>query len=123
MTPNVRTTPFVDDTRELANQCLNRHYLMTGRDLQSDTPHADREALNLIRAGFAFAIREAQLCGREMLALHLEELLKEPTRETAFTWLNGLANDGKGDYAPRSSGLQPIGGAVARILDRVKANQ
>lgn len=43
--------PFVDDVRELANQCLNRHYLMTGRDLQSDTPHADREALNLIRAG------------------------------------------------------------------------
>lgn len=96
MTPNVRTTPFVDDTRELANRCLNRHYLMTGRDLQSDTPHADREALNLIRTGFRHAIREAHLSGREMLALHFEALLQEPTRQNAYVWLNGLANDGRG---------------------------
>lgn len=28
-----------------------------------------------------------------------------------------------GEQVPRTSGLQPIGNAVARILERVKANQ
>ena len=92
--PDIRTTPFVDEVRALANACFDRFHAMTRRELTSETRNADLEAFMLIRTGFSIALRDAQRSGNELLALHLGELLNEAKRDGCYVWLNGLAIDG-----------------------------
>jgi hypothetical protein len=119
-TPNVRTTPFVMETRQLANECLERYQAMTGRILDSDTINADKEAWDLVRIGFSIAFRQAEQAGRYMLALHIGELLNEAKLAGCYLWLHGMAIDGKGLAEP---GLQPIGRIIEPIVQRVTAQQ
>lgn len=118
--PNARTTPFVDETITLAENCFSRFYAMNQRDLTANTPHADQEALNLIRTGFPAAVKAAQRSGREMLAFHFEILLAEVPRDNAYRWLRQLASRG-GD--PNTDPMQPIGSIVTRILQRQRPPQ
>ena len=111
--PDARHTPFVDEVRGFANDQFDRFYLTTGKDLDSTTPHADQEALNLLRTGLPAAIKEAQRAGHEMLALHFTELLAEVPRENTYGWLLGLAIDG------RRGSMKPIGEVMDRIIAQV----
>jgi hypothetical protein len=93
--PNIRTAPFVDDVRALANNCFDRFAAMhDGRSLDSETRHADLEAFMLILTGFSFAIRDAQRDGNMLLAFHIGVLLNEVQRDGAYQFLHGLAIDG-----------------------------
>lgn len=90
-------TPFIRETRDLANECFNRFYRMTGRDLTSCTRNASREARNLIQTGFPAAVKDARSRGDLDLARHFAELLGEmPGGDKTFGWLNGLAFEGAG---------------------------
>lgn len=91
---SITTSPFIDETRALANACFDRFYAAPKHPLNSDTPHADQEAWNLIRTGFSAAIRDANRNGNEPLAAHFGMLLNEARRDGAYAWLNGLAIDG-----------------------------
>lgn len=92
--PDIRTTPFIKEVRALANDCFDRFYSMTGRDLTCETRNADLEAFMLMHTGFSFALRDAQKAGNELLALHLGALLNAAKRDGAYVFLNGLAIDG-----------------------------
>jgi hypothetical protein len=115
--PDMRTSPFVDETRNLANQCFERHYAMRHKDLNSETPHADSEAWSLIRTGFSAAIRNAERSGDVLLAEHFGALLNGARHEGAYLWLHGLAIDG----GARHGEMQPIGEVVERVVARVGA--
>lgn len=115
-TPDVRTTPFVTETRQLANECLERYQAITGRILDSETLRADQEAWNLVRTGFSHAIREAERSGRFMLALHFGELLNAAKLSGCYVWLNGLAIDGNG--LPEQ-GLRQISEIIQPIVDHI----
>ncbi len=89
-------TPFYTETRRFANECFYRFEYMNRRDMNWETPNADREARSLIRTGFPAAVRDAERSGNEALARHFRDLWAECPAERAYEWLNTLAIEGAG---------------------------
>lgn len=69
-------TAFHQETRDLANECFSRYHRARGRDLDWDTPNADREARGLLEAEIRSTIHRAK-DGDAAWVEHLRDLAAE----------------------------------------------